>query len=140
MSIRSVETDHAFTPQGQIARVINAYHGLLDLDTVPSYYQPTQAAYEFAARLLDVVNVDKSANLLFEGDDTDVSARAAARSLASTGYGLTLVVGPENLRTIVGDIEGPSPFLWDRDSVRSYQLMYGRLAINEQIKTIYGQS
>ncbi|HWB39510.1 MAG TPA: hypothetical protein VG604_04735 [Candidatus Saccharimonadales bacterium] len=136
----SVETDHAFTPQGQIARVINAFHGLLDLDTVPSYYQPTPAAYEFSAKLLDIVNIDKSAALLFEGDNADVSARAAARSLSSTGYGLTLVVGPANLRAIVGDLDGPSPFLWDRDTVRKYQLMHGRLAINDQIEKIYGKS
>lgn len=140
-AVRSAERDCIFTPQAQVVSIVDAYHGLLDLDTLPSYYQPRPVAYELAAKVITLASKsDSGVNLLFEGDDSDYDIESSLKGRPFQCFGLSLVIGPANLRQMVDDVSEGNPLLWDRGTVADYWLRNRRASLSEQINSIYGYS
>jgi|GEM_PF-4487068 len=135
---RSVETDHIYTPSHQLCNVVNAYSGLVDLSTLPSYYQPLQSAYEITAWLIDLSTGDNpSINLIFDGDDSDYDIESSLEGRPLSSFGLSLIIGPPELHTMVGDNNGPQSLLWDRGSVRNFMVHAMNNGLNTRVNQIY---
>lgn len=110
----TIETDHLYCPQNQLINVLDAFNGLLDLDSLPDYHQPIPEAYSVAARLIDLTRLDEPvARVVFCSKE-----HASYVKVSGSHWGTVAVTGPADLQEIVGDDKGPSSLLWNRGIVK----------------------